>query len=112
MLVPWQSVLLKQPGAVPAGGTVSGFRLEFAPAVWHFAHSGAFALAVSTWFDFSSVVLTQGLSGCGAFVWQLLHEIAGPLSNVVPWHFAHRANPAIANLSVAFGASCAPCLPC
>ena len=96
-MVPWQRVSLKQPGAVPAGGVVSGFMVEFAPAVWHLAHSGAFATSVWVWLGSRSVVLTQGLAGCGAFVWQVLQEIAGPLSKLVPWHFAQRAKPAMAN---------------
>jgi hypothetical protein len=112
MLVPWQSVSLKHPGAVPAGGVTSGFIVEFAPAVWHLAHSGAFDTSVCVWFGCASVVPVHGLEGCGALVWQVLQDVAGPLSKVVPWHFAHRAKPAIANLSVVFTASCAPPRPC
>ena len=80
MPMPWQRVLLKQPGVVPAGGVTRGLMCEFAPAVWHLAHSGAFPRSVFTWLVTLVLLAIQGLSGCGAFVWQLLQETAGPLS--------------------------------
>jgi hypothetical protein len=40
-------VLLKHPGAVPAGAGGLGAAIgEFAPAVWQKAHTGAFPVAV------------------------------------------------------------------
>jgi hypothetical protein len=46
--VPWHSVLLKQPGAVPAGAGVAGCPagLFAEPAVWHRAQTAAFAASV------------------------------------------------------------------
>lgn len=37
----WQSVLLKQPGAVPAGAGWDGFLVEFAPPAWQEAQTEA-----------------------------------------------------------------------
>ena len=47
---PWQRVLLKQPGGVPAGaGGLGGAIGEFAPFKWHWAHTAAFSSAVLAW---------------------------------------------------------------
>ena len=47
---PWQSVLLKQPGAVPAGAAGLGGAIgEFAPFEWQKAQTGAFPAAVLVW---------------------------------------------------------------
>ena len=42
----WHSVLLKQPGSVPAGGAVAGWfaGLFGDPKKWHCAQTGAFAV--------------------------------------------------------------------
>ncbi len=46
--VPWQRVLLKQPGAVPGGAGTAGCPagLIAEPAVWHLAQADAFAVSV------------------------------------------------------------------
>ena len=82
MLVPWHRVLLKQPGAVPAGGVEEGFLVEFAPLLWHFAHSAALLIAVNVWFDVDAVAPFHGLSGCGALVWHFLHDGVTPIGFV------------------------------
>lgn len=82
MLVPWHRVLLKQPGAVPAGAAVAGFSVLFAPFVWHFAHSGALLIAVKVWFDELIVGPFHGLFGCGALVWHFVHDGAVPIGFV------------------------------
>jgi hypothetical protein len=74
MFVPWHIVLLKHPGVVPAGAGLAGFRSEFAPFAWHLKHSGAFPWSVCTCVGSDRLVLTHGLSGCGAFVWHDLHD--------------------------------------
>jgi hypothetical protein len=79
MCVPWHKVLLKQPGAVPAGAGVSGSLVEFAPLVWHFAHSGALLIAVNVWFDTAALGPFHGFAGCGAVVWHFLHDGAIPI---------------------------------
>ena len=73
-------VALKQPGAVPAGAGVAGFSTELAPLAWHLKHSGALATLVFTWLGVARVAPSQGRSGCGALVWQLLQEVVRPLS--------------------------------
>jgi hypothetical protein len=48
--VPWHSVLLKHPAAVPAGAGGLGAAIgEFAPFRWQLAHTGAFPSAVVVW---------------------------------------------------------------
>ena len=76
MFLPWHIVLLKHPGAVPAGAGLAGFMPEFAPPAWHLKHSGAFPASVNTWFGCATVVppVQRALSGCGAFVWHDLHD--------------------------------------
>ncbi len=45
--VAWQSVLLKQPGAVPAGAGGDGGAIgELAPFRWHWAHTAALPWSV------------------------------------------------------------------
>ena len=47
---PWHSVLLKHPGAVPAGaGGLGGGIGESTPFRWQKAHTGAFPVAVVVW---------------------------------------------------------------
>jgi hypothetical protein len=56
-------VLLKQPGAVPAGAAGLGGAIgEFAPFAWHNAHTAAFASAVVVW---TLASLERQLAGCG-----------------------------------------------
>ena len=48
--VPWHSVLLKHPGAVPAGAGGLGAAIgEFAPFRWQYAHTVAFPVPVVVW---------------------------------------------------------------
>jgi hypothetical protein len=63
--VPWHSVLLKHPGAVPAGAGVAGWfgGLFGDPGKWHCAQTGAFAVFVSTWVYVE--IPRQGAGGCG-----------------------------------------------
>lgn len=68
---PWHSVLLKHPGAVPAGaGGLGGGIGEFAPAVWQKAHTGAFPVAVVVWTYASPA---SHCDACGEFVIALWH---------------------------------------
>jgi hypothetical protein len=78
-LRPWHMVLLKQPGIVPGGAGVVGFRVELAPLAWHLTHSGALAASVMVWLGAEADVPTQGRLGCGDLVWQAMQETAGPL---------------------------------
>ena len=48
-LVPWQSVLLKQPGGVPGAAGVVGVSDELSPPAWHWAQTGALSVSVSVW---------------------------------------------------------------
>jgi hypothetical protein len=48
--VAWHNVLLKHPGAVPAGaGGLGGAIGEFAPFRWQKTHTVAFPSAVDVW---------------------------------------------------------------
>ena len=71
---PWQSVLLKHPGAVPAGAGVAGWfaGLFGDPGKWHCAHTVAFpASTVVVWVYGEPAKARQGLGACGA---------------LTPWH--------------------------
>ena len=62
---PWHSVLLKHPGAVPAGaGGLGGAIGEFVPSRWQKAHTGAFPSAVDVWTYVSPV---RHWEACGEF---------------------------------------------
>ena len=69
----WHSVLLKQPGAEPAGaGNEGGAMGEFAPFAWQSAHTEAFPVLVSV----CVYVPVIHDVGCGPLPpWQLKHEI-------------------------------------
>lgn len=70
--VAWQSVLLKQPGAVPAAAGVEGKTVEFAPLVWQMAQAVALPGSVLVWV---LPVPRQGLGECGALTpWQVKQE--------------------------------------
>ena len=69
---PWHSVLLKHPGAVPAGaGGLGGAIGEFAPFRWQYAHTAAFPVSVFVWTYVSPV---RHCDACGEFAvgtWQV-----------------------------------------
>lgn len=59
----WHNVLLKHPGAVPAGaGGLGGGSGEFAPFRWQKAHTVAFPPAVDVWTKASP---GSQFDGCG-----------------------------------------------
>ena len=91
---PWHSVLLKHPGAVPAGAGVGGwFAGLFAdPGKWHRAQTGAFEAFVVVWVN---VGPRQGAAGCGALrPWQGKHDTCDPPpEKLLPWQIWQEANP-------------------
>lgn len=88
----WQSVLLKQPGVVPAGAGVTGTMEEFAPLAWHWAQMGALPWFVFVWVY---VPPLQGARAWGAFTpWQEKQDIAEiPPEKSVAWHSWQIAKP-------------------
>ena len=97
---PWQRVLLKQPGAVPAGAGLAGWPagLADAPGKWHWAQTGALEASVVAWFE--PAALCQGLAGWGAATpWQLVQallvpsEASRPEAKLVPWQTWQEARP-------------------
>jgi hypothetical protein len=103
---PWHSVLLKHPGAVPAGAGVAGWfgGLFGEPGKWHCAQTGAFE-------PFVSVCVTadprQGPAGCGAGTpWQSAQAIpAPPPEKFLAWQIWQEANPELPGACLAV----APC---
>ena len=90
---PWQRVLLKHPGAVPAGAGVGGWfaGLFGDPGKWHRAHTGAFAGSVFVWVYGAP---RHGTGGCGGLPWQLAHRMfGGPVVKSSPWQIWQEANP-------------------
>jgi hypothetical protein len=85
-------VLLKQPGAVPAGAGGEGWTEELAPFVWQSAQTEALSGLV-----FACVVaaLLQGADGCGALTpWQVKQDaLTMPPEKSAPWHDWQEANP-------------------
>ena len=68
----WHSVLLKQPGAVPAGAEAD---------LWHCAHTGAFDGSVSVWVYGAP---RQGAGACGE-PWHRKHDtFAEPPAKLAP----------------------------
>ncbi|PJB30843.1 MAG: hypothetical protein CO109_13150 [Deltaproteobacteria bacterium CG_4_9_14_3_um_filter_65_9] len=67
-------MLLKHPGAVPAGAGVAGWfaGLFGDPWKWHFAQIGAFAGSVFVWENVAPAEARHGLGACGALTpWQV-----------------------------------------
>jgi hypothetical protein len=98
-MVPWQSVLLKHPGAVPAAAGVVGVSDELRPPAWQRAQTGALPGSVLLWV---LAAPTQGAAGCGAFTlppWhpamfrQLIRELPPEKSSW--WQSWHTANPLV-----------------
>jgi hypothetical protein len=71
-------VLLKHPGAVPAGAGVAGWfaGLFVDPGKWHSTHTEAFpASTVSVWVYTEPAELRHGLGACGALTpWHVKHD--------------------------------------
>jgi hypothetical protein len=94
---PWQSVLLKHPGAVPAGAGAEGWLGGFAedPKKWQPEQTGAFPGSVVVCVDPDDAC--QGLAGCGALTpWQV--EVKQetpdpPPAKLFPWQIWHAAKP-------------------
>jgi len=63
--MPWQSVLLKQPGDVPAGAVTDGVRDELAPLVWQTAQPAAL-LASESVCVWPPIFDRHGFGECGA----------------------------------------------
>jgi hypothetical protein len=91
---PWHNVLLKHPGAVPAGAGVAGWfgGLFGDSGKWHCAQTGAFESFVSTWVY---VGPRHGCAGCGALTpWQEKHDTRAPLPvKSLPWQIWQAAKP-------------------
>jgi hypothetical protein len=85
-------VLLKQPGAVPAGAGGEGCIEEFAPLVWHSAQTEALLGSVFVWVRAPP---RQGAGAWGAFTpWQEKQDDdAMPPWKSVPWQDWQAVNP-------------------
>jgi hypothetical protein len=85
-------VLLKQPGAVPAGAGGEGWTEELEPFVWQSAQTDALPGFVVVWVRDPPL---QGAAGCGALTpWQVKQDVlAMPPAKSAPWHNWQEANP-------------------
>ena len=92
-------MLLKHPGAVPAGAGVAGWfaGLFGESRKWHFAQTGAFAVSVVVWVYGDPC---HGLRGCGETTpdpWHaamLRQDGADVLpAKLFPWQIWQEANP-------------------
>ncbi len=96
-MAPWHRVLLKQPGAVPAGAGIGGnpAGLFCDPEKWHPAQTSAFAVSVLVCVKAVAPGMRQGLRGCGALTpWQVEQAIpAPPPEKLLPWQIWHEAKP-------------------
>jgi hypothetical protein len=99
-------VLLKHPGAVPAGAGADGWfaGLFGDPGKWHCAQTGAFAVSVLAWV---CVGPCHGAAGCGALApWQGKHDTTDPPpEKSFPWQIWQEANPELPGAALAV----APC---
>jgi hypothetical protein len=102
-------VLLKHPGAVPAGADVAGWftGLFCDPRKWHFAQTGAFAGSVFVWVSVVPAEPRHGLRACGALTpWQV-KQVSPPrtVRKSAPWQIWQEANPELPGAFLAV----APC---
>jgi hypothetical protein len=100
-------VLLKHPGAVPAGAGVAGWPagLFEDPGKWHCAQTGAFAVFVVVCVY---VGPRQGAFGCGAGGWQVKQDTcAPPPEKLFPWQIWQEANPELPGAFLAVAPCCA-----